>query len=568
MKTTIPVPKPAPLLGQRQFVKITDLHPDPDQPRKIFEQAALQSLAESIKQQGIIHDLIVEHRPGVRIDAPDLVTKEWRAVEEGTNRVIITGNERMVKDYAHGKAEAWYQIVDGERRWKAAMLAGVKEVPVAVRTVDAKMRLALQVVANQQHEALNALEEAAAYRKEIDSGRHTAESLFKSLGISRGTLFARLALNRLHPPVRAALEQGKISVSVAGLVTMVPGLKAQEELMKELTDEESWQYPWSFREVQEHIEKQYCRQLKGAPFDPKKSYAGEFKEGKDDGAADELGGTVNLLLRGVCTECRYRSGNLGVECGNPNVCTRPKCFEAKTKAAWLERSLKAQADGQRTLSAAEFAKLKGQYVEPTAQEYIGNDWRTWDQAMGRQAKTVERVLVQTPSGAAVEMIPRKEAKEAAEKNGIKFPKANHYDGGSYEEEQKRNKARAAITERAVARAKPLVEGFLEKLTGLPALRLIALRFEEALHHVGKKQLTPEVIAKSNQAKLELALLRLGYLTDNGVDYQGKLDDRFVRICEACKVDVETMLKEEQAAAKAEEKDKPAGGGGKSKSKRR
>jgi ParB family transcriptional regulator, chromosome partitioning protein len=562
MKTTIPVPKPAPPLGQRQFVKITDLRPDPDQPRKIFEQAALQSLAESIKQQGIIHDLIVEHRPGVRIDAPDLVSKEWRAVEEGTKRVLITGNERMVKDYAHGKEEAWYQIVDGERRWKAAMLAGIKEVPVAVRTIDAKMRLALQVVANQQHEALNALEEAAAYRKEIDSGRHTAESLFKSLGISRGTLFARLALNRLHPPVRAALEQGKISVSVAGLVTMVPGLKAQEELIKELTNEESWGYPWSFRNVQERIEQEYCRQLKGAPFDPKKSYAGEFKEGKDDGAADELGGTVNLFMRGACTECRYRSGNLGVECGNPNVCTRPKCFEAKTKAAWLERSLKAQADGQKTIDAGQWAKSKGQYVKLDHEEHIGNAWRNWKDAMGGQGKKVERILAQTPEG-VIEVVRREDAKEAAKKNGVKFQSPGG--GYDYEAEQKKQKERDAITSRAVARAKPLVEGFLEKLTGLPALRLIALRMQEEFRHYGKNsELKPEAIAKLNQAKLEVALLRFAYLEDDGIDYQGKLDDRFVRICEACKVDVETMLKEEQEA----EKTKTAKGGGKPKSKRR
>lgn len=367
MKTAVPDLKPQ----SRQYVKLEDLRPDPDQPRKVFDKTTLEALAANIKQVGIICDLIVEHRPAVRVDSPDLVSKEWRAVEEGgAKRLLLTGDERMVKDFAKGKDQAWFQIVDGERRWKAAMLAGLKEVPVIVRVIDEKMRLALQVVVNQQREALNALEEAAAYRKEIESGRHTAESLYKTLGISRGTLFARLALNRLHPPVRAALEQGKISVSVAGLVTMVPGLKAQEKLITKLTTED-WQYPWSFRQVQEHIEEQYCRQLKAAPFDPKKSYAGEFKTGKDEGAPGELGGTVSLLMRGVCTECCYRSGNMGIEGGNPNVCTQPKCFEAKTHAVWLERSQKALASGQKRVKFheasnshrnydAENAKRKGQ----------------------------------------------------------------------------------------------------------------------------------------------------------------------------------------------------------------
>lgn len=539
---------------QRQFIKVEDLFPDPNQPRKVFDQAKLKELADNLKEVGVIQDLIVEHRPALRVVEPDLVTKEWRAIEEGGKRVLLSGSEGDVRDFVRGKDKARYQIVDGERRWRAASLAGLKEVPVAVRVIDEKERLVLQVVANQQRENLTALEEAEAYRKEIDSGQHTAESLAKELGVSRGTVFARLALMRLHPPVRAALVAGKISVSVAGLVTMVPGLEAQGELLKELTDED---YPWSFRDVQEHIEAHYCRQLKTASFNPKTTYAGEFKESKQDAPPGQLTGTVNLFLRGACTTCCYRSGNMDAGATNPNVCTRPKCFEAKTQVAWLEQKLKAEAKGQRTISQDEWKKVKGQYVEPEEHGYLGNQWRSWKDAMGGQAKKLEKVLVQTPRG-VVEVVTRKDAKEAARKNGVKI-QSEHHSGPSWQEQEEKRKAKRAISAVAVQEALPLLEEKVKKLSALEGLQLVARRLEGMSEFRGLKG---EKL--KTEADARLALLRALYLDDDGIDWQGDLDDSFLRICKACKVDVEALHDKAKAEAKAKAAEKAPADKGKTK----
>ncbi|HYG35113.1 MAG TPA: ParB/RepB/Spo0J family partition protein, partial [Clostridia bacterium] len=190
----------------RVYAPWSAVRPDPNQPRKNFDQAKLQELADSIKEQGVIQDIIVEEKPPVlRLLEPDLVCKEWRVQRIESGEIEMSGEEGPCRLYA-GMIDlaGYFQIVDGERRWRAAELAGLEEVPIAVRKVDEKFRLAMQVVANQQRENLTALEEAAAYKKAIDDKLHTAESLYKTLGISRGTLFSRLALNRLYEPVRKA----------------------------------------------------------------------------------------------------------------------------------------------------------------------------------------------------------------------------------------------------------------------------------------------------------------------------------------------------------------------------
>jgi ParB/RepB/Spo0J family partition protein len=472
----------------RVYVDLGSLRPDPDQPRKTFDQVKLEELAESIRQQGIIADLIVVDRTGDN-EAP------------------------------------WYQIVDGERRWKAAQLAGLKQVPVAVREVNEKQKLALQVVANQQREALTALDEAAAYRKEIESGRHTAESLYKALGISRGTMFSRLALNRLHPPVRAALEQGKISVSVAGLVSVVPGVKAQEELLEELTDECGYRFPWSFRDVQEHIEEEYCKPLKGAPFDTKKGYYGEFKD-------EESKDTVMLHLRGTCEDCRFRSGNIeGVAVKNPKVCTQPRCYKAKAEAEWQFRKESAEGKGVRTIDAAQWAKVKGQYVLPEQEEYIGAKFRTWNDAMGGAGKKLERVLVQTPQGLQ-EVLPRKDAVEAAKKNGVKIQEQPSHTPYDYKAEW----------------ARPLVVSRLRAMAEGEAWRLIAQWFWDELHHRVSKELREEYkTLKAGEARQWV--LEAVYCSGDCVNYQGGLATTFATMCEKCGVDVGKRLKEVKEEAK-------------------
>jgi hypothetical protein len=237
--------------GEIRMLLRRDVRPDPDQPRKVFDKAKLQGLADSIQAVGIAQPIQVCRAPGDwfvdEVLTHSKTPKRWYAV---LNRDLIKdgkleggfGPEYETRAEAQENCPPWI-IVDGERRWRAAEVAGVERIPVMVVDTSSpeweKRKLAIQVVLNQQHENLSALEEAAAYGKEIREGRHTAESLYKALGISRGTLFGRLALNRLSGPVRAALVSGRDKCECGGAggdgaggeaASGVPGGSEGEEL--------------------------------------------------------------------------------------------------------------------------------------------------------------------------------------------------------------------------------------------------------------------------------------------------------------------------------------------------
>src|SRR5204863_9593311 len=125
----------------------------------------------------------------------------------------------------------------------------------------------VQMIENLQRENLTALEEAAALQKRVQSGARP-DDLARELGLSRATVYGRLALTRLEAPVRKALIEGTISTVVAQLVGLVPDKKKQEKLLGEAEGHE-WSGPMPVREVQDRIEEDYCKALKEAPFDLK-----------------------------------------------------------------------------------------------------------------------------------------------------------------------------------------------------------------------------------------------------------------------------------------------------------
>ena len=116
-------------------VRLTDVVPCPFQPRKNFAPAALQELAESIKEQGIVQPLIVREQAGK------------------------------------------FEIIAGERRWRASQLLGLKEVPVIVRKADNRAVLELALIENLQRENLNAVEEAQGYQQLVDEFKLTQEQV-------------------------------------------------------------------------------------------------------------------------------------------------------------------------------------------------------------------------------------------------------------------------------------------------------------------------------------------------------------------------------------------------------
>lgn len=550
----------------RMYVKWEALLPDPEQPRKEFNRKKLEELAASIKEQGIVQDILVRRVKGepyfAGIAPKDDKENLYTVAPEACRGANGDDHSRDIKVKGRAEAEALaqrlskdhYVIVDGERRWRAAELAGLKVVPVAVRTVDERKKLALQVTVNQQHENLTALEEAAAYAREIESGRHTAESLHQALGISRAKLFSRLALNRLHPPVRTALLAGSISVSVAGLVAMVPEKTRQEELLEEIAETE-WDKAMSFDDVKEIVEARYCKSLVKAPFDAKLVYVGNFK-------AEAAGGKfalekVELESVGACERCAFRTGNMAeVNARSPNVCTRPACWEAKAEAAWRERSTRARVEGQATLDGKAWVKARHQYVVPELEEWIGGKHRSWKDAMGGQAKGLKTVLVRE-NGRVFEAVSRADARAAAERNGIKFEKASPRDHDDWEAERKKKQEKAKAMAQAAARALPVMVAKLRALPSAEAWRLMAREVCFDSEFIKQHKIVPKGgrgaadaldkwIAALSAAEAQAAALEAQYCSGAVDSWSASWSPRFETAAKLCGVDLAKLVKEVQA----------------------
>lgn len=168
----LPSERPAP----RQVLPVEQITPNPDQPRRSFAPEALQELAESLRGRGMLQPLIVRPHPSDR---------------------------------------GLYQIVAGERRWRAAQIAQLHEVPVIVRDFTDTEVLEVAIVENIQRADLNAIEEAASYRQLMDRFGHTQEKLAEALNKSRSHIANLLRLLNLPEQVQSWLKEGKLTAGHA-----------------------------------------------------------------------------------------------------------------------------------------------------------------------------------------------------------------------------------------------------------------------------------------------------------------------------------------------------------------
>ena len=175
----IPSDRPVP----RQVLPVEQLTPNPDQPRRSFAPEALQELASSLRAKGVLQPLIVRPHPSDR---------------------------------------GLYQIVAGERRWRAAQIAQLHEVPVIVRDLDDTEVLEVAIVENIQRSDLNAIEEAASYRQLMDRFGHTQEKLGEALNKSRSHIANLLRLLNLPDQVQAWLKEGKLTAGHARALITAP----------------------------------------------------------------------------------------------------------------------------------------------------------------------------------------------------------------------------------------------------------------------------------------------------------------------------------------------------------
>jgi chromosome partitioning protein spoOJ len=182
------------LVGNIVEIPIEDIYPNANQPRTHFDEKALQELAESIKVLGIIQPITVR------------------------------------------KDGAKFEIISGERRYRASKMAGLKEIPAYVRLVNDQELLEMALVENIQREDLDAIEVALTYQRLLEEIGLTQEALSQRVGKERSTITNSIRLLKLNPDVQQAIRNGDISAGHGRAILSLENPKDQQALFKQIVN--------------------------------------------------------------------------------------------------------------------------------------------------------------------------------------------------------------------------------------------------------------------------------------------------------------------------------------------
>jgi ParB/RepB/Spo0J family partition protein len=351
-----------------QMIPVAQIERSKHNPRKRFDEAKLKELQVSIEANGVLQPILVRKTgfPGLN-------------------------------GHKHG-----FELVAGERRWRAAKAAGLATIPAIVRELTDEQVLEIQVIENDQREDVTPMERASGYQRLVEKHGVKVEDLAKRIGKSASTIRGLLKLLLLPPSAKEAVEEGWLPVSTAELLGRVPGEKSRSEATYRVLCNDRWanrltaedlreakqeRGPLSFRETKAMIEERFMVELKSASFSR---------------VALDL-----VKEAGSCDACPKRTGNNPDWAGSrADVCTDPECFAAKT-TAHAEKAKKAWADkGQKVLSAAEAKQAfhgshisySGPYAEATDRCYDDRKQRTWGELCGKDLQSFLAIGIDEAGG--------------------------------------------------------------------------------------------------------------------------------------------------------------------------
>lgn len=242
--------------GNTVTLKISEIEPNHNQPRREFDEDALNGLAESIKAHGLIQPILV--------------------------KPLFGGG---------------YQIVAGERRYRACQIAGLTEVPVTIRELTDQETMELALIENLQREDLNPIEEAQGYRALMDEHGLTQEEVAEAVGKSRPAVANTLRLINLPDKVSAMVKNGKISAGHARALLAVEDKKAMEKLADDIVASDL-----SVRQVERLVKQTKAKPKDNKPVKQPSYYAmveqtlSEYlgKKVKVKPMANKKGGTLSI----------------------------------------------------------------------------------------------------------------------------------------------------------------------------------------------------------------------------------------------------------------------------------
>jgi ParB/RepB/Spo0J family partition protein len=378
--------------------------PSKTNPRKHFDQAALEELAESIRKHGILMPILCRPLPG--------------------------------------DIEGRLEIIAGERRFRAAGIADLVEIPVRIIQASDLEVLELQIIENLQRKDLHELEEAESYEALLSAHKgesdYGVDQIAAKLGKSRGYIYARLKLCALNAKARKAFYDGKLNASTALLIARIPVEKLQAEALKDIT--EGYRGVMAYREAADHIQRNYMLRLDQAKF--------------------KITDASLVAAAGSCAECPKRTGanpDLFSDVGRADVCTDPECFNGK-RAAHSERlRLAAEESGQKVITGKEAKKimpyqhadLEG-YVRPEDLCWKVEGGKTYGKLLGKDAP--EPVLIESPhTGEMVKAWPEAHVVEKLKDKGLVVSRAKSESNDRMRKEEAKVKGMRAHRRAVLAR---------------------------------------------------------------------------------------------------------------------
>ena len=197
--------------------------PNPRQPRQVFDEDGLMALADSMKTAGLMQPIVVRPRAG----------------------------------------EETFELVAGERRWRAAQLAGLQQIPSLVRELDDKASAEWALIENLQREDLNPIDRAEAFDRLVVDFEVTQKEIAIQLGIDRSSVANLLRLNDLEPSIKDAVRDGRLSMGHAKVLLSIPDASTSIKIAKTCAREQ-----WSVRELERQLKKRSSKSSEAKPADP------------------------------------------------------------------------------------------------------------------------------------------------------------------------------------------------------------------------------------------------------------------------------------------------------------
>lgn len=292
------------------------LRESPFNHRRTFNQAKLIELAQSIEQIGILQPIVVRELPSEQQDI-------W----------------------------VRYEIVAGHRRFRAAAIAGLEEVPVMITSMSEEQARIAQLTENVQREDVSPIEEANGYRALMDNHGMTVDDLKEKTGKSRSHIYNTLSLTKLGGAASDLVADGTIGREIGVLIARLPESLQQRGIDLVTIQVDDKTTALSYRQAKKALAERLYISIASAPFDT---------------ACNQLAKMV-----GACTVCPKLSQNdpgLAAEL-DPDVCTDPECYRGKTKAHLVNLSLAHKAAGGHVVAPEEESDI---LAHPAASWFIGH----------------------------------------------------------------------------------------------------------------------------------------------------------------------------------------------------